>query len=60
MEEKKRSNFFDDFEFNYAIVVFGKLSALQKVKEFLESDPDITIRYQTIDRGKLLIKREEE
>ena len=51
---------FGDFEFNYAVVLFGKLSDLQRVKGILEKESGITIRYQTIDRGRLLIKKEGE
>jgi len=61
METKnKNHDSFGDFEFNYAVVLFGKLSDLQHVKELLEIQQGITIRYQTLDRGKLLIKREPE
>ena len=60
MERKNSNSDFFDFEFNYAIVIHGKLSELQKIKEFLEKQQGIIIRYQTIDRGKLLIKRETE
>lgn len=61
METKNNNHdFFGDFEFNYAIVLFGKLSDLQRVKQLLETQQGITIRYQTLDRGKLLIKRESE
>lgn len=60
MEKKKNNDFFGDFEFNYAVVLFGKLSDLQRVKGVLEKEPGVTIRYQTIDRGRLLIKKEGE
>ena len=49
---------FGEFEFNYAVVLFGKLSDLQRIKELLEKESGITIRYQTIDRGRRLIKKE--
>ena len=59
MEERTNNNdFFGDFEFNYAVVLFGKLSDLQRVKDHLEKESGITIRYHTIDRGRLLIKKE--
>ena len=61
METKnKNHDSFGDFEFNYAVVLFGKLTDLQSVKELLEKLPGITIRYQTLDRGRLLIRREGE
>lgn len=61
MEAKNKNNdFFGSFEFNYGVVLFGKLSDLQRVKQLLETQQGITIRYQTLDRGKLLIKRERE
>ncbi len=61
MEAKnKNHDSFGDFEFNYAVVLFGKLTDLQHVKELLEKEPGITIRYQTLDRSRLLIKREQE
>jgi hypothetical protein len=50
---------FGEFEFNYAVVIFGKLSNLQRIKNLLENQSGITIRYQTIDRGRLLIKKED-
>ncbi|MCK5260790.1 MAG: hypothetical protein KAJ44_01245 [Thermoplasmatales archaeon] len=57
-ERINNSNFFGEFEFNYAVVLFGKLSDLQRIKTLLEKESGITIRYQTIDRGRLLIKKE--
>lgn len=54
----ENSNFFGDFEFNYGVIIFGKLLYLQRVKNLLEKQEGVTIRYQTLDRGKLLIKRE--
>ena len=61
MEIKNKNHYdFGDFEFNYAVVLFGKLSDLQRVRHLLEKQQGITIRYQTLDRGKLLIKRESE
>ena len=56
--EKDTNDFFGDFEFNYAVVMHGKLAELQKVKAFLERQDDIAIRYQTLDRGKIFIQRE--
>ena len=50
---------FGEFEFNYAVVLFGKLSDLQRIRDLLEKESGITIRYQTIDRGRLLIKKED-
>ena len=50
---------FGDFEFNYAIVMHGKLADLQQIKEYLEQQRGIIIRYHTLDRGKLFIKREQ-
>jgi hypothetical protein len=58
--KNKNHETFGDFQFNYAVVLFGKLSDLQRVKQLLETQQGITIRYQTLDRGKLLIKREAE
>ena len=58
---KERNNIDDflcNFEFNYAVVIFGKLSEIQKVKKLIEDQQGIKIRYQTLDRGKLLVKRE--
>jgi len=49
---------FGEFEFNYAVVLFGKLSDIQRIKNLLEKESGITIRYQTLDRGRLLIKKE--
>lgn len=60
MENRTNRNDLLDFEFNLGLVLFGKLSDLQKLKELLEKQQGITIRYQTLDRGKLLIKREQE
>jgi hypothetical protein len=57
---KYNNESFGDFEFNYAVVMHGKLSELQRIKEFLEKQHGIIIRYHTLDRGKLLIKREQE
>lgn len=51
---------FGDFEFNYAVVMHGKLSDLQQIKEYLEKQQGVVIRYHTLDRGKLIIKREGE
>lgn len=59
-EEKNIDDFFGNFEFNYAVVIFGQLSEIQKVKELIENQQGIKIRYQTLDRGKLLVKREGE
>lgn len=50
---------FGEFEFNYAVVLFGKLSDIQRIKNLLEKESGITIRYQTLDRGRLLIKKED-
>lgn len=58
--KNKNHDFFGEFEFNYAVVLFGKLSDLQRVKQLLETQHGITIRYQTLDRGKLMIGREPE
>lgn len=60
MEDKTEytNESFGDFEFNYAVVMHGKLSELQRIKDFLEKQHGIIIRYHTLDRGKLLIKRE--
>jgi hypothetical protein len=60
MEDRSNSNDLLDFEFNLGLVLFGKLSDLQKLKEILEKQNGITIRYQTLSRGKILVKREEE
>jgi|GEM_PF-3822624 len=49
---------FGELFFNYAIVLHAKLSDIQRIKKLLENDPNITIRYQTLDRCKLLIQRE--
>jgi len=49
---------FGEFEFNYAVVMHGKLSDLQRIKALLEQQQGIIIRYNTLDRGKLFIKRE--
>jgi hypothetical protein len=58
MEQENGITDFFDFEFNYAVVIFGKLYQLQRIKSLLQREPGITIRYQTLDRGRLLIKRE--
>ena len=58
MEKEKNNDFFGEFEFNYAVVIFGKLSDLERIRNLLEKEPGVTIRYQTIDRGRLLIKKE--
>lgn len=58
MDGNTNSANFGDFEFNYAVVLFGKLSELQRIRDLLEDDSGVTIRYQTLDRGKLLIKKE--
>lgn len=58
--KNKNHDSLGDFTFNYAVVLFGKLSDLQHVKELLEKMPGITVRYQTLDRSRLLIKRERE
>jgi hypothetical protein len=60
MEDKTNRNDLLDFEFNLGLVLFGKLSNLQRLKQLLEKQQGITIRYQTLDRGRLLIKREQE
>jgi len=59
MEKRKNDNLLD-FEFNLGIVLFGKLSNLQRLKEILEKQDGITIRYQTLSRGKIFIKSEQE
>lgn len=58
--ENKNTDFFGEFEFNYAVVLFGKLTDLQQIKDLLEKTPGVTVRYQTLDRGKLIIQREGE
>ena len=58
-ENTHNKGFFGDFEFNYAVVLFGKLSDLQRIKNLLEKESGVTIRYQTIDRGRLLIQKED-
>ena len=58
MEKQVDHNDLLDFEFNLGLVLFGKLSSLQKVKEILEKEAGITIRYQTLSRGKIFIKQE--
>ena len=60
MEDITNNSDFGDFEFNYAVVIHGTLSQLQQIKEYLAKQQGIIIRYQTLDRGKLLIKREGE
>lgn len=60
MEERTNCNDLLDFDFNLGIVLFGKLSDLQKVKQILKNESGITIRYQTLSRGKILVKHEQE
>jgi len=58
--DDKKNDFFGDFEFNYTVVIFGKLTDLQQIKDIIEKTPGVTVRYQTLDRGKLIIQREGE
>jgi len=60
MVEGTNCNDLLDFDFNLGIVLFGKLSDLQKVKQILKNESGITIRYQTLSRGKILVKHEKE
>jgi hypothetical protein len=59
MEVKGNPDPFDDFFFNYAVVTYGRLSDLQELKSLIEKCPGITIRYQTLDRGRITIQKED-
>lgn len=59
-QNSNRDGFFENFEFNYAFVVFGKLSDLQKVRDLIHSTSGVNVRYETLDRGRLVIVRKDE
>jgi hypothetical protein len=60
MNETKNGNDFNlDFKLNLGMVIFGKFSDLQELKEYLDRHPGLRVIYQTLDKGNLWIKREE-
>lgn len=48
-----------DFKINLGLVIFGRFSDLQKLKEYLEKHPELIIRYQVLDKDRIWIRREE-
>lgn len=56
--ERDKNNDFLDFEFNLGLVFFGKLSDLQRLNEIPAREKGRTIRYQTLDQGRLFTRRE--
>lgn len=47
-----------DFKINLGLVIFGRFSDIQKLKEFLEEHPELIVRYQCLDKGRITINRE--
>jgi len=46
-----------DFNINLGLVIFGKFSDLQKLKEYLQEHPELTLRYQTLSKDRITIEK---
>lgn len=56
--ESNQNNLNLDFKLNLGLVVFGRFSDLQKLKEYLEKHPELIIRYQILNKDKIWIQRD--
>jgi len=51
---------FSKIVISYGLILRGDISAIEKLKQLLASDSDLSVIYQIVDGGRLYVVREED